>query len=118
MRALRTKLFDTRNGAFIAPLFSAYTEWFETYRLPALSSPGIKVQRGVLPGDLGLVIGPPHLPFKLGVVGLNSAWTSRWTCGRSTGRRCAPSCTSGFRWRARPTDPRDLLRATLPFNVC
>jgi hypothetical protein len=22
------------------------------------------------------------------------------------------------RWRARPTDPRDLLRATLPFNCC
>lgn len=78
LQPLRTRLWEKRDAAPLRPLFKAYTAWMQREVLPELEARRGKTQGVVelrmssFPGDFSMILAVGG--FRLGVVGLNSAW--------------------------------------------
>jgi formylglycine-generating enzyme required for sulfatase activity/predicted MPP superfamily phosphohydrolase/nucleotide-binding universal stress UspA family protein len=73
IRSARKLLWEERDPSIIAPLFESYSAWAEKSLVTRLERRGVEVCRSFFPGDLSLIAEPVD-GFRLGIVGLNSAW--------------------------------------------
>ncbi|MBM4321525.1 MAG: hypothetical protein FJ125_16670, partial [Deltaproteobacteria bacterium] len=79
LQSLRHKLWEKRDSGPVRPLFKSYQAWVQREMLPRLEARRSNTADGVLefrtsyfPGDFSLILGVGG--FRLGLVGLNSAW--------------------------------------------